>query len=99
MVRRIALLLGRPEEAKVELHKALELEPEFVAIHFNLARIYENSLGSTKRMGGSFHATASPTRPWIACPNDALRRGDPLCRCDLLPNVAGMIDRFWSLYG
>ena len=33
--------MGRPEEAKVELHKALELEPEFVAIYYNLAQIYE----------------------------------------------------------
>jgi Flp pilus assembly protein TadD len=33
--------MGRPEEAKVELHKALELEPEFVAIYYNLAHIYE----------------------------------------------------------
>jgi Tfp pilus assembly protein PilF len=33
--------MRRPEEAKVELHKALELEPEFVAIYYNLAQIYE----------------------------------------------------------
>jgi Flp pilus assembly protein TadD len=33
--------MRRPEEAKVELHKALDLEPEFVAIYYNLAQIYE----------------------------------------------------------
>jgi 4-amino-4-deoxy-L-arabinose transferase-like glycosyltransferase len=33
--------MRRPEEAKAELHKALELEPEFVAIYYNLAQIYE----------------------------------------------------------
>jgi tetratricopeptide (TPR) repeat protein len=35
--------MGRPEEAKVELHKALELEPDFVAIAYNLAQLYEKS--------------------------------------------------------
>jgi Flp pilus assembly protein TadD len=33
--------MRQPEEAKIELHKALELEPEFVAIYYNLAQIYE----------------------------------------------------------
>jgi tetratricopeptide (TPR) repeat protein len=33
--------MGRPEEGKIELHKALELEPEFVAIAYNLAQLYE----------------------------------------------------------
>jgi tetratricopeptide (TPR) repeat protein len=35
--------MGRPEEAKVELNKALELEPDFVAIAYNLAHLYEES--------------------------------------------------------
>jgi len=35
--------MGRPEEAKIELHKALELEPDFVAIGYNLAQLYERS--------------------------------------------------------
>ena len=35
--------MGRPDEAKVELQKALELEPDFVAIAYNLAQIYERS--------------------------------------------------------
>jgi tetratricopeptide (TPR) repeat protein len=35
--------MGRPEEAKSELHKALELEPDFVAIAYNLAQLYEKS--------------------------------------------------------
>jgi tetratricopeptide (TPR) repeat protein len=33
--------MRQPEEAKVDLHKALEFEPEFVAIYYNLAQIYE----------------------------------------------------------
>jgi tetratricopeptide (TPR) repeat protein len=33
--------MRQPEQAKVDLHKALELEPEFVAIYYNLAQIYE----------------------------------------------------------
>jgi tetratricopeptide (TPR) repeat protein len=33
--------MERLEEAKAELHEALELEPEFVAIYYNLAQIYE----------------------------------------------------------
>jgi len=35
--------MGRPEEAKVELHKALKLEPDFVAIAYNLAQLHEKS--------------------------------------------------------
>jgi tetratricopeptide (TPR) repeat protein len=35
--------MGRPEEAKIELHKARELEPDFVAIAYNLAQLYEKS--------------------------------------------------------
>ncbi len=35
--------MGRPDEAKIELHKALELEPDFVAIAYNLAQLYETS--------------------------------------------------------
>ncbi|MBW2494625.1 MAG: glycosyltransferase family 39 protein [Deltaproteobacteria bacterium] len=35
--------MGRPEEGKAELHKALELEPDFVAIAYNLAQLYEKS--------------------------------------------------------
>ena len=41
--------MGRPEEAKVELHQALALEPDFVAIAYNLAQLYEK---------GGDHATA-----------------------------------------
>jgi 4-amino-4-deoxy-L-arabinose transferase-like glycosyltransferase len=39
----LASEMGRPEEAKIELHKALELEPDFVAIAYNLAQLYEKS--------------------------------------------------------
>jgi tetratricopeptide (TPR) repeat protein len=35
--------MGRPEEAKAELHEALALEPDFVAIAYNLAQLYEKS--------------------------------------------------------
>jgi len=33
--------MGRPEEAKRELRAALDLEPDFVAVSFNLAQIYD----------------------------------------------------------
>ncbi len=35
--------MGRIEEGKLELHAALELEPEFVAVYYNLAQLYEKS--------------------------------------------------------
>jgi len=35
--------MDRPEEAKIELRKARELEPDFVAIAYNLAQLYEKS--------------------------------------------------------
>jgi tetratricopeptide (TPR) repeat protein len=35
--------IGRLEEGKVELLEALALEPDFVAIYFNLAQLYEKS--------------------------------------------------------
>jgi 4-amino-4-deoxy-L-arabinose transferase-like glycosyltransferase len=35
--------MGRPEEAKIELQNALELEPDFVAIAYNLAQLHEKS--------------------------------------------------------